>query len=143
MDSQSPFENIFNIQIDNNAKSFLLTAVKWAKVTAIIGFVSAGLSILTLVFGIQKTGGQFAGFLAGTSMLVMIPVLAVSIILNIFLLRFANSTAHGLESVSQGSFNQGIGQLRFYFKTLGILIIIIISLAILFIIIFMIGLGLR
>ena len=143
MENQSPFDNIFHIQVETEAKGLLYTTAKWAKITAIIGFVSAGLTVVSLVFGIQRTGGQFAGLMAGTSFLFVVPFLVASIILNIFLLRFANSTVHGLDSMNQSSFNQGIGQLRYYFKTLGILIIIIISLAILAILFFMIGLSMR
>ena len=72
-------------------------------------------------------------------MFFIIPIVIVLIILNIFLLRFAASTAGSLDNMDQGTFNQGINFLKMYFKTLGIIIIVIIGFVLIVLIAYMIG----
>lgn len=61
------------------------------------------------------------------------------VVLYIFLLRFANSTAAGVNTENQDEFNYGISNLKLYFKTIGILLIIGISLVALMIVFGILG----
>jgi hypothetical protein len=128
-----------DLHVDSESKSLLQTTAKWARVTAIIGLISAVLTLVTTFTGIAKAENQLMGMMMSGSMFFIIPVVIVLIILNIFLLRFAASTAGSLDNMDQGTFNQGINFLKMYFKTLGIIIIVIIGFVLIVLIAYMIG----
>jgi hypothetical protein len=138
--SQIGTSDIFSdLHVDSESKSLLQTTTKWAKITAIIGLISAALTLVTTLTGIAKAENQLVGMMMSGSMFFIIPVVIVMIILNIFLLRFAASTAGSLDNMDQGTFNQGINFLKMYFKTLGIIIIVIIGFVLIVLIAYMIG----
>lgn len=139
---ENPFtqrDNIFDLKIDDTARGYLRTAATWAKIIAIAGFVSAGLTILELI--IQGAGTGTYEFIAG--FLLMLLFMSIGVVVNIFLYRFASNTLKGLNTISQVQFNEGVNNLRIYYKLIGIIFIICISLIILFTLLFMIGLSLR
>ncbi len=137
MEEQQNTDNIFNLTLDQEAKSFLKTAAVWAKIIAIIAFVEVGLSLVTAFVGKEGTaeiaGAIFATIFGGV----------ISILLNIFLYRFAKKMAEGISSSNQQLFNEGVNSLRNYFKIFGILLIIGLSLMliILFFVVIAVGLG--
>jgi hypothetical protein len=138
--SQIGTSDIFSdLNVDAESKSVLQTTAKWAKVTAIIGIISAALTLITTFTGIAKAENQLVGMFMSGSAFLIVPVVIVLIILNIFLLRFAASTAGSLENMDQGTFNQGINFLKMYFKTLGIIIIVMIGFVLIVMIAFGIG----
>lgn len=131
-----------DLNVDTESKSLLQTITKWARLAALVGLISAGLSLVSSISGISKsqaTGDQITNLLMRTSLLVVIPMAIALIIMNIFLLRFAVSTGASLQSLSQAAFNMGINFLKLYFKTLGVIIIIFIGLLIVLLIAFALG----
>jgi hypothetical protein len=139
MDQIGTSDIFSDLRVDNESKAILLTTTKWAKITAIIGIVSASLTLLTTITGIARTNNKLFGMMASGSLFFIIPIVIVLIILNIFLLRFATSTAASLQNMEQGLFNQGANFLRTYFKMLGIIIIVLLSFVLIVIIAFGIG----
>ncbi|WP_315822002.1 hypothetical protein [Paraflavitalea speifideaquila] len=131
--------NLFNISIEGNARSLLVTAATWARIVAIIGFISAGISLLEAIFGnpIESAAAK-----TGSVLFLMI-FIAIGVIINIFLFRFATNTLASLNGMNQIQFNEGVNNLRTYFKIMGILIIIVLALCIVFFLFMGIGLGLR
>ena len=51
MEDQYKTESIFNVTLDQEAKSLLKTTTVWAKIVAIIAFVEVGLSLVTAFIG--------------------------------------------------------------------------------------------
>lgn len=137
MDQIGTSDIFSDLHVDAESKTVLQTTTKWARLTAIVGIISAALTLITTVSGIAKTGGKFMGAFMSAGLFFVIPVVIVLIILNIFLLRFAASTSDSLQNTEQGTFNQGINFLKLYFKTLGIIIIVLIG----FVLIMMIAVG--
>lgn len=128
-------DNLFSLNIEGAARELLLTAATWARIIAIAGFISAGLSILTAVIGKADAGGAaIVGSLFGALI-----GAAVGVVINIFLYRFATNTINSLSNMSQVQFNEGIGSLKTYFKIISILIIIVLALAV--IVMLFVGLG--
>lgn len=130
-------DSLFNVGIDVSSREQLQGAATWAKIVAIISFISAGLTIVTEFVGdksaIEKAGSLFLALI----------VAGISLAINIFLLRFATKVQGSLHTMNQEEFNQGVNGLRTYFKILGILLIIFLSLMVLFLLFLMIGVGMR
>ncbi|WP_276484490.1 hypothetical protein [Paraflavitalea pollutisoli] len=126
---------LFNLAIEGEAKQLLHTAASWARIVAIIGFISAGITLLSTILSGAKAGG-FA--LAGSLLFVTL-FLVIGVVLNIFLYRFATNTLASLENMSQVQFNEGANNLKTYFKLMAILIII--AMALFFIVFLAFALG--
>lgn len=129
-----------DLNIGGEAKHILQSIIKWAKVTAIVGLLSAGLMLITSLTSIIKySGSEILSFATRATLIFVIPVSIAILVLNIFLVRFATSTGGGLENNNQTAFNQGTGFLKMYFKTLGIIIIVVMCLVVLAMIAFALG----
>lgn len=120
-------DNLFDITYDSAAGNYLKQAATWARICAIIGFISAGLSLLK-AFAAGKGNMMFAA----ATVLISLVFVGISILINVFLLRFANNTTTGLASSSQEKLNEGVSNLTTYFKIIGILIIILIAFCIIY-----------
>jgi type IV secretory pathway VirB6-like protein len=122
----------FNFDLDDTAKNHLSEIAKWAKINAIIAFVSVGISILQSLMLLTKMGSAGskaigAGFISW----------ALSILLNILLLNASKNINLGLVNSEQGVFNQGLNDLAKYLRVIGILCIVI---GVIFLLIFLIAL---
>jgi hypothetical protein len=120
-------DTLFEITYDSAAGDYLKQAATWARICAVIAFISAGLSIV-------KSFATGRGSLMATTatILLMLIIVGISILINVFLLRFANNTLTGLSGNSQERLNEGIGNLGTYFKIMGILIIVALALCIIY-----------
>ena len=129
--------NLFNLGVDINTREHLQSAAKWARIMAIGNLIGVAFSVMSVF-----TKGEDAA--TQTAMLILVLIFAgISIALNIFLLKFGNSTLASLSTMSQEKFNEGAGSLNIYFKIMGILFIVVISLFVILMIFFGIGMGMR
>lgn len=103
--------SIFDGGMAPELKQELAGAAKWGRVTAIVGLVGAGLSLIA---------GIAAGSLLGSLLSVVLAV-----VMNIFLLRFGNHSNTAIQSNDQGSLIEGMEALRTYFKIMAIIILIV------------------
>jgi hypothetical protein len=122
----------FNFDLDDTAKNHLSEIAKWAKINAIVAFVSVGISILQSLMLLTKIGSAGsqaigAGFISW----------ALSILLNILLLNASKNINIGLINSEQGVFNQGLNDLAKYLRVIGILCIVI---GVIFLLVFLIAL---
>lgn len=132
-------DSMFNISIEGAARDFLATAATWARIIAIVGFITAGLSVLEAIIGKQgETGASIIGSTLGA-----IIGAVITVAINIFLFRFATNIMSSLSNMSQVQFNEGVNNLRTYFKILGIIMIIVLSLVVLIVMFYGLGMGLR
>ena len=128
MENQANTEDIFDIAIDAKAKSLISDIALWAKIVAIVGFVSYGISLIVAFLGKNSMGQNDLGVVSRTSQIVgTLIVVIIGVIINLFLYRFSIEAKNGVEGVNQGQLETGFNNLRTYFKILGILTIIIIS----------------
>ncbi|AXY78272.1 hypothetical protein D3H65_31630 [Paraflavitalea soli] len=132
-------DNLFNLSIEGAARELLQTAATWARIIAIVGFISGGLSLIGLIFGSPQANAA----VAASSTLISLPFIALGVIINVFLFKFATNILGSLANMSQVQFNEGINNLRTYFKIIGILIIIGLSLVVLIVMFYGLGRGLR
>lgn len=132
-------ESMFSIRIEGAVREFLATAATWARIIAMAGFITAGLSVLEAVIG---KGGETGATIIGSTLGAIIGAV-ITVAINIFLFRFATNILSSLSNMSQVQFNEGINNLRTYFKILGIIMIIVLSLAVLIVMFYGLGRGLR
>jgi hypothetical protein len=132
--------DFFSFGIDAHSKELLKTSAIWAKIIAIVGFMSAGVSVLTTVISnLAVNANIFAAIGPITGSLI---IAAITVSLNLFLLRFASNISDSLSNMNQQQFNSGASNLRIYFKFIGILVIIFLSLFLLGMLFFIMGTGL-
>ena len=131
--------SLFDLKIDENCKEELRGLSLWAKIVVIT-------SIISLVFGFisvlvpKKTITQFGNYRYETEKTGNIGgylfAVVISLLLAYFLFQFSVFTKRGVDNLSQPDLNKGLSNLKSYFMTYGILIIIamvVVLLAVLFI----------
>ena len=127
--------NLFHLSVDHQTREELERCAYWARIIALVAFISAGLSLI-LVFINPEYQGQ-------RSVMIMVTLImtTISVVINVFLYRFASKTKAAINNLSQDDFTQGIVGLQTYFKILGIILIIVLSIMILAIPVFIIFVG--
>ena len=128
--------DLFELKIDTKAQEHLRVAIQWARIVAIVSFISLGVNFIEIIVGetaepIQLVGAIFGGLIGA----------AISLLIYIFLYKFATNMKTGLDSVNQDMFNIALRNLKTHFKVMGIIFIIALSLMVLFFLFFFIGLA--
>lgn len=120
------------LKINNSIKENLITAAKWARFLAIIGFVFTGFMGIASLFVLVTAMASGIGMLMFMAV-VYIGLTVVMIFPALYLIRFAGSTEKGLNSNKQGEFDYGIQNLKSLFKFTGIYTIVVIVLYVVYI----------
>lgn len=119
------------LRINNSIKENLITAAKWARFLAIMGFIFVGFmgiaSLFILITALSSGVPYFIGMGLGYLILTIIFIFP-----GLYLIRFAGSTEKGLNSNKQGEFDYGVQNLKSLFKFMGIYTIVLVSIYILF-----------
>lgn len=128
--------SLFDLHVDAALLDQLKTVSLWARINAYVSFVSYGVGILKAAIGrlpdmaegstemalAAGRGAQLAGALISA---------IFGVIISIFLLRFGNQLRDAINQQSQPMFESGFNNLRIYWKIIGILLIIVLSLMVL------------
>jgi hypothetical protein len=123
---ENNFNNLLNLEMSPKLREDLRTASTWGRLVAIMGLCS---SLFSLLRSFSLGGSQIVGGLISVTL---------SVVLYIFLLKFGSQVKKGIDTNDQEAFNDGLVNLKMYFKIIAYLIIIfliIAALAILFIIV--------
>ena len=123
-------DSLFDLHVDGESHSLFMTIITWGKILAIIAFITPVFSLIQLMAGYGAGAGDY---------LLWAVVSALQIVLNVFLYRFATRTKESLEAINQVGFADGSDNLRIYFKMMGILLIIALSLFVLAIVFFVLS----
>lgn len=126
---------LFEFGFDEQSKATLKAIGKWTRITAIVAFISYGLSIVTAILApnvaasgnSMLVGAEFTGSIIGT-----IITVAVGVIINVFLWRFAKEIVEGITVGSQSKIESAFGNLKTYFQIIGIIVIIVLVLFVFF-----------
>ncbi len=109
--------DLFKIDMSHKLRDDFRTAAIWARIIAIIGFCS---SVCSLFINIKA--GSYVSAIVGAGL---------SVTLYIFLLKFGTQVKKGVEGNDQQMFNEGLINLRTYFKIIGIIMIIVMIIVVL------------
>ncbi|MNK12917.1 hypothetical protein D3C87_309950 [compost metagenome] len=124
--------NSDKLKINNSIKENLITAAKWARFLAIIGFIFSGImGIVSLFLLVTSLASGFAPMILATVIYIVLTI--VMLFPALYLIRFAGSTEKGLNSNKQGEFDYGIQNLKSLFKFSGIYTIVFIALYIIYV----------
>jgi membrane protein YqaA with SNARE-associated domain len=130
MENQNQPDSFLKVTFDDNAREQLKTIALWAKICALCAFISYAVALIVAVFAKTKSvtfGGENltltsyarAGAIAGA---IISAVIGCAI--NYFLYRFATDAKEGLTGIDQIKLNDGLRNLKTYFKILGIILLI-------------------
>jgi hypothetical protein len=130
MENENQLDSFFKIALDEKNREDLKTISMWAKIAAICAFISYGVALIVAFFGKLTTntfGAQTetvssfarAGAIGGSLIAALIGTA-----INYFLYRFATDTKLGLANLDQIKLNEGLRNLKTYFKILGIILLI-------------------
>ncbi|HXD78538.1 MAG TPA: hypothetical protein VN616_12060 [Puia sp.] len=130
-------DNIFNISFDGVGLDHLRQLSLWAKVTSICAFIGYICTLITAFFGHPAAGqadensAAIGVTLRASGVLGAFLVVIIGGAINYFLYRFAVAVGQGVQSMNALKVNSGFDSLRLYFKIIGILLIIGLSILVL------------
>ncbi len=116
-------KSIFNLELAEDTKTNLRGLTQWLNISAIVGFISLGVTILSAIYtlinaskyGTTGTSSLFSTFISG----------GISLWINLTLYNAAKSINTGIANEDQGVFGYGLSRLATYFKIIGIIAIIL------------------
>jgi hypothetical protein len=131
----SPNTNLFELQIDASAQSYLREAAKWAKFLSIVGFVMCGFFVLFGIFAasiLSSMGSQFGTTTMAAGVGTMMTAVYVCFALLYFFpclytYRFSTHMKAALRSNDQQILISSFRNLKACYKFLGILTIVMLS----------------
>src|SRR5687768_17603402 len=129
--------SVFGLQLDESTKNNLRTMASWALIIVVttlikyvVGFVQYFKEKNEFASSYTEENGYSDTF--GEADRETLPFLIIGTIIGLllcyFLYKFSDLTKKGIDTHNQVSLNDGIGHLRNYFLTLGIVAIIVIAL---------------
>jgi hypothetical protein len=148
---QNTDPSLFNLSIDPLTRADLLETAKWARFLAIVGFVFLGLMLVGgvalttyMATSVDTTNSEFgsAGMLAGIGVgmvIFYILIAALWFFPLLFLMRFANRMRLALYGNDQQALNLSVQNLKVFFRYIGIITIIVLSLYALVFIVTIVG----
>jgi hypothetical protein len=99
----------FGFAFSAKMKEDLRTAAGWAQIVAITGFVTSALVLVTNLVAERFLQAIFSA--------------VINVLINVYLLRFAQQTKRGIENIDQNDMEAGANQLSLYFKVYGIIMV--------------------
>ena len=134
MDSQNT--NLFELQIDASAQSYLRETAKWAKFLAIVGFICCALLVLVGIFAASlfatmgmssQFGSPMAAGMGAMLTVIYICIALVYFFPCLFTYRFGSQMQAALRSNDQQLLISSLRNLKAVYKFMGILTIIVLS----------------
>lgn len=111
--------SLFELDLNDEGKANLSSIAQWGYINAVVGFISAGLTLVS-AFASGARNSETGG-----NILTVFVSISISLLLNITLVNAAVNLKKGVNDSDQGYFNLGMLKLASYFKILGILLIIV------------------
>ncbi|MEO7310839.1 MAG: hypothetical protein ABIX01_10615 [Chitinophagaceae bacterium] len=124
-DTENKPGDIFGISVTAAAAANLRAAAVWGKVMAIAGFCSAALLIIEFVrlCLVDSDFGSLGGYTLTNSFYSVVTI-ALLFFMYLFLYRHAVKMLAALDAQSQEMLSESFGQLKAYFRFIGILFIV-------------------
>jgi hypothetical protein len=117
-------DNFYHLSFDAVSRDQLKQIAIWAKICSITGLLGYLIQLYEWLFGHSRLGSNFGGGVMGLIFNIMF--IGGGGVINYYLYRFAVAVSRGVQNTDALHVNQGFNSLRLYFRTAGILAIIII-----------------
>jgi len=136
---ENQLDNIFKVSFDDNSREHLKTISIWAKICAVCAFIGYAIALVSAFLGKTQssTFGNESGlttvspFSKGSAIAGALVVAIIGIAINYFLYKFAVDTNEGVSNIDQQKLNDGLRNLKTYYKIFGIILIICLSIGVL------------
>ncbi len=103
--------SIFEFSFTEKLKGDIRMAAIWARVVAIFSFIASAITLLNSM----RNGSLFFACI----------MTAISVTVSIYLFNFGAKTKKGIENVAQDELEEGLNDLRSYFKISGIVLLVV------------------
>jgi hypothetical protein len=127
-------ESIFGSPFDQESVNYLTQAGKWAKFIAIVGFIFCILFVIIGLFAgtlisssLGSLGAGASAIGAGAIAVIYIVIALLYVLPCIFLFRFGSKVQAAVRSNDLHAMNTSLKNLKSFFKYIGILVIIVLS----------------
>jgi hypothetical protein len=117
-------DNFFHLSFDSISRDQLKQIAMWAKICSITGLIGYLIQLYEWLFGHSRLASNFGGGILGFVFNLLF--IGGGGVINYFLYRFAAAVSRGVQNTDALHVNHGFNSLRLYFRTAGILAIIII-----------------
>jgi hypothetical protein len=117
-------DNFFHLSFDAISRDQLKQIAMWAKICSITGLIGYLIQLYEWLFGHSRLGSNFGGGFLGVVFILFF--VGGGGVINYYLYRFAAAVSRGVQNTDALHVNNGFNSLRLYFRTAGILAIIII-----------------
>ena len=128
-------EDLFDLQLDQTALSYLNESARWARFLSIVGFITCGFMVIGGVFFGSMISGQFASLRGEGSVLgggfISIVYFVFALILFfpcLYLYNFSSKMRRAFHSNDQPVLSDALKNLKSFFKFYGVFTIITLSL---------------
>ena len=135
MDQETPAANLFDLQLDQQATTYLSESARWARFLSVLGFIMCALLILAGVFlgsvvSTALSGSMGAGsYFGGTFFTMLYVVIALIYFFPcLYLFQFGSKMRTALRNNDQELLSLSLKNLKSCFKFFGILAIIVLGL---------------
>lgn len=138
-------EEAFDTAVSEESSNQLTGISLWMQLNAITAFVSLAVSVGSTIWLYMRISslGFGSSSLGGSNVFRTVITVAITIVVNVLLLQASANIKKGLAQQDQQYFNLGMQKMATYFKVLGILIIVVLSLMVLFFLFAMLFSGFR
>lgn len=115
---------------DHTAKQHILSIASWAMVIVVVAVIGYILNIVQLLSGNEQAVPRSEGFgmadtLAGNNTMSSVIGIMVGLLINFFLYRFASMARNGVNGLNQDQLNKSFNNLKLYFVTMSVILIIV------------------
>ncbi|RYG50656.1 MAG: hypothetical protein EOO01_10215 [Chitinophagaceae bacterium] len=132
-EQQNQSSDLFNdMGIDPMAKQYIRSMASWAMIIVVVAVIGYVLSILDLFRAKKVSFSRSEGFdmgfaqrLGGSDMFGTFFSIAIGLLVNYFLFRFATQAKSAVDGLDQSGLNKAFGNLKGYFMACSIILIII------------------
>ena len=121
-------ETLFDLQVDDPIRQHLSDTARWAKFLSITGFVFCGLILLGSLFAVIALTSADTVSAGATQMIILLVFMLLYILPLIFLFNFARNMQTALRQSDQLALTTSFKNLKFCYKYLGILTIVMLGL---------------
>ena len=136
-DQQQQPSSLFGLSFDHNLKQSLKSTALVAGVAAVFGLISTviksagGFLVKQSYRSFDFEGRTFQRGMSSANILGIAITLIIGILLFFYLNRFSKTASSGIDNSDQSQLNEALGSLAGYFRLLGVLLIVGISLVLL------------
>jgi hypothetical protein len=121
------------LELDHEALNSLKETRKWTNFLAILGFIFIGFLLIfaVVIAGASTVAIPKTAFVSGFSLIILIILAIVYFFPIYYLLRFSAFAKQAINNLDSGSLTEALKYLRFHYRYMGILVIVVLGIYIL------------